>query len=244
MKKHAILLSGGVNSQANYRRYKNDLEFVYRVLIEDCGFQKVDVKIFYANGVSLDYNGEEILTKEASIDNILEILEDEKNDLNMEDELVLVVSNHGGSENGGCINLWGSETLSLDKLSQELQKINARKILLLGECFAGNILKNDINNACIMTANMSGMESYTNPYNNDYDEFLYHFFSYIHGCYPSGKSLKQQGENNVKEAFHYAVDMDVFAPNNLIGDKIRKITGKNLIEIPQMKCDIKEEIKL
>lgn len=142
-------------------------------------------------------------------------------------------------------NIWGKDTLNLEELSQILQEIDAKKILLLGECYAGNILRFDIDNACVMTANMSGMRSYTNPLNSDYDEFLYHFFSYIHGCYPDGKSLKRQGENHIKGAFQYAVDMDVLAPNSVEGNLIRKIyRDNNIIEIPQMKCDIVGELRL
>ena len=39
MKKCAILLSGGVNRSANAPRYKNDLEFAYEVLVNDCKFE-------------------------------------------------------------------------------------------------------------------------------------------------------------------------------------------------------------
>lgn len=38
MGKYAILLSGGFNFQGNFARYKNDLEFVYKVLVEDGNF--------------------------------------------------------------------------------------------------------------------------------------------------------------------------------------------------------------
>lgn len=40
MKKHAILLSGGINRSANAPRYRKDLEFAYEVLVNDCGFDE------------------------------------------------------------------------------------------------------------------------------------------------------------------------------------------------------------
>ncbi len=244
MKKHAILLSGGINFRGNYKRYRNDLEFAYCVLIENCGFQKEDIEVFFANGVNLNYKGKEIKTKEASKQNIIKALEYEKNTLDIQDELVFVVSNHGGLEDEGFINLWGKDIITLKNLSEDLEQVSARKILLLGQCYAGNILQYNIKNACVMTANMRGMPSYASPYNTDYDEFLYHFFSYIHGHYPDGKSLNKQGENDVKKAFQYAVDMDIFSPTSIEGDKLRFIVKKNLIEIPQIKCDIDQKIKL
>lgn len=100
-----------------------------------------------------------------------------------------------------------------------------------------------------MTANEPGRPQFVNFFKQDYDEFLYHFFSYIHGCGPAGEPLSRQGGNFVKEAFQYAVDMDVWSPTNATGDIIRahmKKTQPNLIceEIPQMKCDIVGELIL
>ena len=244
MKRHAILLSGGVNFQNNHARYKNDLELAYQVLVEDCGFEKEDIKVFYANGIAIKYASENIVAEEATKENIIKVLEEEKSSLDINDKLVLIISNHGGDDHGGYINLWGSDILDFRTLSNILEQISASKILLLGECYAGNILQFDINNSCIMTANMQGLSSYASPYNAEYDEFFYHFFSYIHGSYPDGIQLNQQGENNIKKAFQYAVDMDVFAPGSLKGDFIRNICQKNIIQIPQMKSNIDVEISL
>lgn len=244
MKKHAILLSGGVNRNANAPRYKNDLEFAYEVLVCDCGFCESDIQVFYADGTNLSFGGNIIRTKEAKKEYIIESLKNAIYNLDKTDEFVIIVSNHGGEQNGGNICLWGIETISLQELSLMLQQVEARKILLLGECYAGNILDYDISNACIMTANIKGKVSYAWKGRN-YDEFLYHFLSYIHGTYPSGDSLKQKGENNVKKAFQYAVDMDILGPNSLQGEMIRRVCkDDSLVEIPQMKCDIEGEIIL
>lgn len=244
MKKHAILLSGGINRGANAPRYKNDLEFAYEVLVNDCGFDESDIEIFYANGADLSFTGNIIKTKEAKKEHIIESLRNVIYNLNKTDEFVLIVSNHGGEKDGGNICLWGCDTISLEELSEILQQMEARKILLLGECYAGNILDYNISNACVMTANIKGKVSYA-WYMRNYDEFLYHFLSYIHGFYPDGNPLKQKGENNIKKAFQYAVDMDFLGPHSIEGERIRKVCkDDSLIEIPQMKCDILEEIAL
>ena len=75
MKKQAVLLSGGINFRANYERYKNDLEFVYSVLLEKCGFCEEDIIIFYANGTSIDYKGKAIQTRATNRQNIMQELE-------------------------------------------------------------------------------------------------------------------------------------------------------------------------
>lgn len=244
MKKHAILLSGGINRNSNAPRYKNDLEFAYEVLVNDCGFDKSNIEVFYADGADLSFVGNIIKTKEAKKRYIIEALKNIIHDLDETDEFVLIVSNHGGEENGGDICLWGCDTISLQELVQILQQVEARKYLLLGQCFAGNILDYKINNACVMTANIKGEPSYACMGQN-YDEFLYHFLSYIHGVYPNGDSLKQKGENNIKKAFQYAVDMDFLGPNSVVGEKIRRARkDKSLVEIPQMQCDITGEITL
>lgn len=244
MKKYAILLSGGINFQANFKRYKNDLEFVYQVLIEDCGCQRNDIQVLFANGKDLEYGTAKIQTKEASLKNLMDSLQVAKSRLNKDDEFILVVTNHGGTNDGGCINLWGTEEMSLKNLTSEMSRMECRKIVILGECYAGNILQYDIENSCIITANMSGMPSYVNPDNMIYDEFLYHFFSYIHDGYPDGRSMNCKGANDVYEAFQYASDMDVFSPNSLEGDKIRALYGQNIVEIPQIKCNINEKLIL
>lgn len=244
MKKNAILLSGGINRGANAPRYKNDLEFAYEVLVNDCGFDESNIAVFYSNGADLSYAGNIIKTKEAKKQYIIESLKDAIRNLGKIDQFVLIVSNHGGEEDGGNICLWGCDIISLQELSQILQQVEARKILLLGECFAGNILDYNISNACVMTANTKGKVSFAWK-GRDYDEFLYHFLSYIHGFYPDGNPLKQKGGNNIKKAFQYAVDMDILGPNSIEGERIRKVCkDDSLVEIPQMKCDIPGEITL
>lgn len=244
MIKYAILMSGGINFNSNHTRYKNDLEFVYQVLIEDCNFQGADIRVLFANGNDLEYQGTKIHTQEASLLNLMNCLHEAANKLAEEDEFLFVVTNHGGPDHGGCINLWGIEVLGLKDLVNEMSQINAQKILVLGECFAGNILQYDVENACVITANMSGMCSYANPNNLNYDEFLYHFFAYIHDGYPDGKQMKCQGENDIHKAFQYAVDMDALSPHSPIGQQIRTLYGQSYVEVPQLKCDIVGELSL
>lgn len=184
MKKHAILFSGGVNFNANAPRYKNDLEFAYRVLVGDCGFQQNDIEVLYANGRNLSYNNGCVPTKVASKKNFEDVLSEKKKVLEKDDLLFLLVSNHGDPEDGGRICVWGegAECILLKDVVSNLNSIGARKILLLGQCFAGNILDYQIHNACVLTANMKGLESYTSPLSYQYDEFFIIFFRLFMGA--------------------------------------------------------------
>lgn len=249
MKKHAILFSGGINYTNNWSRYKNDLEFAYRVLIEDCNFRKEEIEVLYANGRGLYYDGVAIDTKPAMKNTFLKSLSNQKNLLNKEDTLVFMVSNHGGDDNGGTICCWGEGCrVPLSDIVDILNTIEAKKIIVLGQCYAGNILDYEIENSCVITANMKDLESYTNPNKKQYDELFYHFLSYIHGKYPDGEKLLEDGENDIDKAFQYAAKWDVFAPGNREGEEInnkREKEGKSsIIEIPQKKCNLEGVLML
>lgn len=244
MRKCAMLLSGGINKDNNYIRYKNDLEWVYKILVEDCGYCKDAIDVYFANGAAILYDGKKVFTVVANKENVVAYLKAASETLGSSDELVIIVSNHGGSEKHGFINLWGVERLELDVFAQWLNKIKARKTVVLGECYAGNILRYNIKNGCILTANQEGFPSYANPPAYEYDEFILHFFSYIHGEYPDGTKLKENGCNDVRKAYEYAVNNDAFHPNSSIGKYIQSVTGKKYIEIPQMRCDVEGMIIL
>lgn len=244
MAKYAILLSGGINNRNNHARYKNDLEWVYKVLVEDCGYIDSNITVFYANGCCLNYKEHKIGAFPANDLSVMKVLEKFAGELNPSDELVFVVTNHGGSSCGGRISMWGAGYIRLDTLARQLNRIAARKIVILGECFAGNILDYEISNACVLTANQKGMESYTNPYELRYDEFIYHFFAYIHGAYPDGKPLDEESENEINKAYRYAVNNDFFHPDNPKGQRIRQITKTNIIQIPQMKNNLNGVLQL
>lgn len=231
MSKYALLLSGGVNKRANYARYKNDLEWAYKVLVEDCNYEKENIKIFYADGKELIYADEKIATAPAEKTDIIQHMDDLASLLNDEDSFAVIVSNHGGKGDGGCINLWGDAYLELEQFVQLSNQIKGLKYIILGECYGGNILDWKIDNSCIITANEKGQLSYTNPDKMEYDELILHLFSFIHGKYPDGKAIVQ-GENDLERAYQYACDHDALRP----GSHMAQIF--NVTEIPQMECNI------
>lgn len=237
MKKYAVLLSGGVNHSHNYERYQNDLELAYRVLKDIGGFVDENIYIFFGNGLKR-FDNIGICPKSAQKDEIINCFTRLKNELEEEDELVFVVSNHGGNEDEGTICLWGDANIKLSDLAEFLNKIRAKKIIVLGECFGGNILKYNILNSCIFTANEKDKPSYARIIGKClYDEFIYHFFSYIIGKYPDTGNRIPQGSNNLIEAYKYAKENDIFNPENERGIKIERVS-----EIPQMKNNLTDGI--
>lgn len=242
MKKCAILLSGGINYSNNHERYKNDLELAYRVLKEVGGFLDNNIYLFLGNG-AIGFENVNLITESAQKEIIINCLNKLTYDLEEEDELVFVVSNHGGNEDGGNICLWGKDNIKLSELAERLNNIKARKVIILGECFGGNMLMYDIVNSCIITANKPGKLSYAHLVLSNgnclYDEFIYHFFSYMMARYPDTGNRIPQGCNHIEEAFKYAKENDMFNPNNPNGIEI--ITrNERIIEIPQIKMNLKD----
>lgn len=239
MGKYAILLSGGVNKQYNQKRYRNDLEFAYKVMIEDCGYSAENIQIFYADGQDLKYQNYDIPTVAAKREDVIKALKKMAKTLTADDSFSLIVSNHGGNANQGRIYLWGREFLELEALVNILNDIQARKNIILGECYGGNILDMDVKNSCIVTANDRGLVSYSclGEMQYEYDEFLLHFLSFIHGMYPNGKTI-ESGENDIVKAYEYALENDGFSPYNLNG------YGCQFIELPQIKCSLNGKVRL
>ena len=245
MKKYAVLLSGGINHSNNYERYENDLELAYRVL-KEVGFYDDNILLFFGNGMKCIENVK-VIPKAAKKEDIIDCFNKLAYQLNEEDELVLVVSNQGGMERGGTICLWENADIELSHLAEFLNNIKARKIVILGECYGGNILKYDILNSCIFTANEQGKPSYAHiiPSRKTflYDEFIYHFFSYIAARYPDTGNRIPQGSNNLIEAYRYAKENDIFNPDNQRGIEIR-INDERVVEIPQMKNNLTDAITI
>lgn len=239
MGKYAVLLSGGINRKYNSERYRNDLEFAYKILIEDCGYDAGNIQIFFADGEELKYGDVGLPTMAAEKETVLTTLQKMTGELGEEDSFTLIVSNHGGNVGRGCIYLWGNEYVELEVLVQILNNIKASKNIILEECYGGNILDMDVSNACIVTANEKGLVSYgcLNSPKYAYDEFLLHFLSFIHGKYPDGESIKT-GENDIIKAHEYALKNDIFSPYNP-----QKYNG-NCIETPQIKCNRTGKIRL
>ena len=244
MGKYAILLSGGVSYGHNYIRYKNDLELAYKALKDAGNFSDENIYLFFADGHK-QFENTQLTVCAAKKNKIQDCLKRMIHELSEEDELALIVSNHGGDEENGTICLWGSERIELCLLAEWLNHIKAKKIIILGQCFAGNILEYEISNACVFTANEQGALSYAHMTKTNrsclYDEFIYHFFSYIIGCYPDTGSRIPQGSNDLMQAYQYAKDNDIFNPDNEQRLKI-KIEGEWITEIPQVKNDLADNV--
>ena len=244
MKKYSVLLSGGVDNNANRKCYKNDLAYTYKVLVDKLGYEKEDIFVLYADGSNICYEGIEIealYADKVGLINVLKCI-----DFKEDDQLFILVSNHGGDDYNGNIALWGNgEYISLEEFSNVINDIFCRKIVVLGQCFGGNILNYSLHETCVITANDKGMQTFSRPFKRnqepDYDEFIYHFISYFNGQYPDGTNLKVGvHDNDVNSAYQYAWENDTF---NAKSPKYNSLIGgcAPISEIPQMKNTIQTD---
>lgn len=249
--KYILLLSGGINNKYNHLRYACDLAYAKQVFEEIWGITECVFDVIYADGKPIEYLGNKVMTKPAYRDILLGRLGDWRTKISCEDELYLVVSNHGGKcQENGVVYLWGQEYLGLEELAGLTNQILCRKYLILGQCYAGNVLDLKMRNTVVLTANEPDKESYARIYietikdkgklyEYQYDEFLYHLISGLKGSYPSGKSLNghQVKCGSMEDAYEYARDNDIWNPQHPEYQALcRRIKRNDISEIPQMRC--------
>lgn len=247
MKKYALLLSGGIHRKYNYPRYANDLGLAYETLNKALGYPQENIHIFYADGEAINYLDRVIPTQKASLENLEKTFSYAKKELTSDDEFFFIVSNHGGEEKNGIIYLWEKEYISLEDITSCLNQLSCKKIVILGQCFAGNIFERNHQNTIMISANQKGLPSYgmyesVNIIRNDkvfscvYDEFLYHFFSYLQDIkVDDTHSTADSNTEKVKDAFTYAYKNDRYNPSHADYDHLSKRIKIKAFEIPQYK---------
>lgn len=240
--KYILLLSGGLNKTYNHSRYACDLGYAYQVMCERWKDEEYQIRIIYADGKDIDYAGKKLQTTAASRKNVLDQFDQWKRVIENGDEVYLVVSNHGGTDSGvGEIYLWGMEYLTLEELVEHMNQIPCCKYMILGQCFAGNILNLNLHHTLVLTANEPGKVSYARLNEEcgyQYDEFLYQLFAGLNGKYPSGRSLSggKQMCLDFEEAYEYAKMNDSWNPDHPdYSDLCRQIKRDDMSEIPQLK---------
>ncbi len=189
-------------------RYGNDLELAYSVLKGVGNFSDINIALLFGDGLSQLSVGQ--VRVQAARKEIWE------------------------------------EYIKFQELAWHLNRIAAKKIIVLGECFAGDFLQYNIKKSCVFTANSNGKVSYAHvktihdlqKENFIFDEFLYHFFSFLQGKYPDTGNRIPEGDNNLNAAYEYAKANDIFNPANKKRERIAGMIDKDIVEIPQMKNNL------
>jgi len=251
MVKYTFLFSGGMDNRRNYNRYANNLGFVYKVLTEKLQYLPENITVMYADGISINYDNSIINTQAAKKDNFFSKMTEYNQQITKNDLFTFVASNHGGNDGELCT--WEDIPIYRIEFINAANSIACIKIIILGQCYGGNYTypENKIYNSVILSANAPEQPSYAKIARdlkgkymldkiNNYDEFLYNFFSYYNGSYPCGKLLKDiKKDNLILSAYKYTRDNDFLCNGINFGSKFRQETPyiKNNLDI-NAKIDI------
>lgn len=216
--KWAVIISGGINANYNYIRYRNDCTAIYNVLKYKYHFPANHIIVIMANGASYDFDGDGVndVNYSANNTNISSVFTTLGQNVQDGDEILVFVTDHGGRENNvSYICLWGNQKLYPSAFNTQINKITtqANKHIVLGQCFSGGFVSAISGpQVTVATACSASQVSYSTS-NYQYDEFLYHWTAAIMGQYPSGTLVTGADSNNdgkisLIEAFSYAQTHD------------------------------------
>ena len=227
-KRYAILLSGGINSSANYGRYWNDLSFIYKTLKNKYHFTDDELIVLYANGThapneDLDGNGTDDVDYSATKANLTTVVNTIAAQIPADGKFFFYATNHGGTNGGqnAKLYLWG-DNISDAEFATLTKKIKCGEaIYVMEQCYSGGMLDNllaaqtypcSTPKVCIMTAARYDEVSWGCDTEGSYDEYVYHWTAAVNGATPSGAAVDADTDNNgsvsMKEAHEYAKTQD------------------------------------
>ena len=241
---YAIIINGGRNRISNGVRFWNDCSFIYNTLTKAYNVPKENIKVLMSDGtdagedlnigditdaefisspLDLDGDGLPDINQPCNKQSLELVTKDFANKLSDDDHLFVFVTDHGGiTTNNGIgksyVCLWGGENVYADDFSEYFKNINAGYItFVMGQCYSGGFTKYlEGNNRIILTACKENEKSYGNE-DVDYEEFLFHFTSYMNGFDPFGNKIHSEDAPTLKDAFEYAKVNDVYYKGHKLG---------------------------
>ena len=162
--KWAVIISGGYNMSNNYMRYWNDCQSIYLTLTQSLGYQKDQIYCIVSDGTSsgidrriglslydsspLDFDGDgnNDIQYAATKANISSVFTNLASSVSSGDEVLVFMTDHGGSGSGGQFYLWEGQTLTGSELRTELSKLGSDIMVdvVMGQCYSGTF-KNFVN---------------------------------------------------------------------------------------------------
>ncbi len=228
-KKYAVLLSGGMNSTYNYKRYWNDLKFIYKALKDRYGYTDNEIIVLYANGThspngDMDGNGTNDIDYAATKANLTKVINRIAAFIAKDGKFFFYSTNHGGNNPGANksnLILWG-ESIRDSEFASLTKKIKcAQAIYVMEQCFSGGMMDDLLKaqsypctkpKVCVMTAARHDESSWSCDTEGEYDEYIYHWTSAIYGRTPSGAHVNADtngdGMISMAEAHNYAKSRD------------------------------------
>ncbi len=212
---YAIILSGGVNKNANSQIYWNDCSFIYQTLVNKYGIPKNHIYPIMADGEdpavdmrgdtmrtyisqNLDLDGDQIqdIYLAATCENVENTLNEIKSKIKRNGHLFIFVSDHGGSEDNNLqsyICLWKNDILHDYQLAEWLKPFQDKSTnisVVMGQCYSGGFIDDLTQVGCVIATVCPGnVPAFAGNIEN-YTEFLYYWTCAVN-------EMDSNGENKV-----------------------------------------------
>lgn len=146
IKNYAVIISGGVSKERNYKRYWNDCAAIYSTLVNVYGYDRNHIYVIMSDGTNpaydrrtnfgydsspldLDGDGIDDIQYAATRANIFRVFNQLANNLTTDNNLFVYTMDHGDIENNHCyLCLWENEKLFDYEFAGLLSKINVNSI--------------------------------------------------------------------------------------------------------------------
>ena len=234
---YAVIISGGGNPNTNRYHFWYDCSFLYQVLRTKYGVPKNNIYPIMADGdnpsvdmlwtdgsyisqpLDLDYDQNNEIHLAATKANIQSTFNQIARVINDDDQLLVFVTDHGGSDgtSQSHIILWNKEKLYDYELANMLLPFVMKYVninVVLGQCYSGGFIDNLSRSGTVISTACKENESSSAFVNKNYDEFLYHWTVAINGAEPNGMKVNADADGDglvsMEEAFNYAKQHDSF----------------------------------
>ena len=202
--RHAVLISGGVNTTYNYPRYLNDLRHHYVTLKKE-GYTDAQIVVLYADGTAayadLDCDGDDDIDGDAQLATVVATFEALPPAL---DHLHVFVTNHGGTHNVSAagdqhgpsyICLWGEDILDDTQLAAlVIDRYPVCATYILEQCYSGGCIDDLLTTAdkvVVSTACKGNQYSWACDTEGNFDEYVYHSTNAFRWFKPNGDTWDQ-----------------------------------------------------
>lgn len=231
---HAVLFNGGYNPRNNYKRYWNNLAYIYSTLTYDYGIPKSNITILSAGGTNsandtnissfdtpslykqnldLDGDGHDDIAYDGSRNSFLSVMDSLSSCLTNSDHLFIYVTDHGSSldkESNSLLCSWYGYINKTDFSNALNNFTNIGSInVVMGQCYSGGFVDAIEGPGRIVMTSCAGNEvSYSSGGPNGKGRFLSFFTDAIAGLLvEDGINLADVDDNGIvsmKEAFDIA----------------------------------------
>ena len=197
---YAIILSGGINKNKNFPRYRNDCKLIYNTLIDQYGYNPSKIYVLMADGTdpgvdtpngyssNPDLDGDEIADVDyaATSTNLTNLFDYLSMQLTDDDYLFIYTIDHGGvdeEQDESFIEMWNEHRYYASDFAERVKAINTKAThIVMGQCNSGGFIPyfTDSPNICISTAcgkyeNSSAITDPFHPWFGQYDEYVYYW---------------------------------------------------------------------